>query len=165
MRSLLFSPRWLAASCLGLLFLAAGCSTPKSKVSGQVRINGTPLPGGLVTFRPENSRENPVTAILDEQGKFSVVLPVGKVLVSIDNRHLRGRTESLDALPSTLPIADDVRKAMSSGPGAAKSDGDSAKPTAQRYVPIPPTYHEVESSGLEFTVERGEQKHDFDLSG
>jgi hypothetical protein len=61
-----FDPRRLAVIGVALLVLASGCSKPRGKVSGQVRLNGTPLPGGLLTFRPESPREHAVTTELDE---------------------------------------------------------------------------------------------------
>jgi hypothetical protein len=133
-------------------------------VSGQVLLNGTPLPGGLVTFRPDNPKENSVTAQLDEQGRFSVELPVGGVKVSVDNRHLQERKESPAGLKPNLPFAEDVRQKLGgSGTPPSKEGEDKPSTPVGRYVPIAPEYHAVETSGLEFTVQRREQQHDIEL--
>jgi hypothetical protein len=149
---------------LGLAALA-GCDPGQGKVAGRVLYDGAPLPGGLVTFRPADPRQNAVSAELDAQGNYAAVLPVGEVQVSIDNREMEPRAPRPAGLPPGLPP--EVGKAL----GGAKTDG--APPKAEeppperprgRYVKIPERYHDVATSGLRFTVGRGEQKQDFELT-
>jgi hypothetical protein len=165
MCSLFARRRPVGLGLLALLLGCCGCGPGKGTLTGQVLFNNTPLPGGWVTFRPADPRANSVSAELDEKGHYSVVLPAGEVKVSIDNRNLQERTPVGGGLPPNLPLKDDVRKALTGGnptPSPPK-EGNAPKPSG-RYVPIPARYYTVESSGLRFTVARGGQKHDIELT-
>lgn len=152
----------------GLLLLLpflAGCGGGKSKVSGQVRFNGDPLPGGLLTFQPAAPKSNVVAVPLDEQGNYQATLPVGEVQVAIDNRGLQPRSTDSRNLPRDLPAQ--ARQALSNVkpetvPPPPAGNPAAVKPRGQ-YVPIPPRYYTVEHSGVKFTVEPGQQKHDIEL--
>jgi len=152
-----------------LLPIVAGCAPGRGKVSGQVTYNGKPVPGGLVTFRPADPKENSVTAELDTDGRFSVILPAGEVLVSIDNRELEPRQAGgIPSLPSGLPIAADVRAKIAKGPPPkapepdAKS-GDDVRVPKGRYLPIPEKYYLAETSELKFTIKDGDQPLNIEL--
>lgn len=63
------------------LCLAVGCGTggdfPVAKVTGVVRCNGVPVPGGLVYFEPKQTGESAVVGkvglgVIDDQGNFTV---------------------------------------------------------------------------------------------
>ena len=71
-----------------LLPLVVGCGPGQGNVSGRVLFNGAPLPGGRVTFRPADPRQNSVSAEIDRQGNYQAVLPAGEVKVCVDNREL-----------------------------------------------------------------------------
>ena len=67
---------------LCLLSAVAGCSGPgKTKVTGKVLYNGNPLPGGRLMFRPADTRQTAVAAVIDPEGNYSVELPTGDVKV------------------------------------------------------------------------------------
>ncbi|MEK7216680.1 MAG: hypothetical protein AAB289_13915, partial [Chloroflexota bacterium] len=104
-------PAWL--SRLGFVFLLpimVGCGGPsQAKVSGQVLLGAQPLPGGRVTFCPADSRQNSVSAELDELGNYQAVLPVGDVKVCVDNRELEPSPQFGGGLPPGLPP--EVKKA------------------------------------------------------
>ena len=140
-----------------VLTLVVGCGPPPhAKVSGQVTFAGKPLPGGLVTFRPANPAENSVACELDRNGHFEVMLPVGEVTVSLDNREFAPQIRKPLELPDNAPP--ELRRAVSTPPSAAPN------PHADRYVAIPERYHAVETSGLAFTVVKGDQVHDLALT-
>lgn len=54
------------------VLLASGCDSrpARYKVSGQVLIDGKPLPAGQIIVSPENARR--AAAILDENGRFTL---------------------------------------------------------------------------------------------
>jgi hypothetical protein len=169
MRSTTFdSARSRFVGCFGVLLLllaAAGCGSGEGTVSGRVLYNGKPLPAGRVTFRPADPRQNSVSAELDEQGAYQVVLPTGEVKVSVDNREWEPPPAAITGrMPPGLPP--DVQKAL----GGGRPDQPPPKPpenaprrSTGRYVKIPDRYYAIETSGLQFTVARGEQKHDLEL--
>lgn len=152
--------RWfLFASRLGLLLLlpvVAGCGSGQGTVSGRVLYNGKPLPGGWITFRPVDSRQNSVPALIDPNGNYEAKLPAGDVLISVDNREL----EPVPAAPAPgLPPG--VRLPPAEAPkGEAK---DAATRPAGTYVPILEKYYNVETSGLRYTVKKGPQPYDIEL--
>jgi hypothetical protein len=156
MRSFLFGS--------GVLLLAAavGCGGPgKGKVSGRVLLDGKPLPGGRVTFRPADPRQNSVSAELDEQGNYQADLPAGEVKVAVDNRELEPQPPMITGV---VPpgISAEAAKVLGGKKGKAAPAEGGGKPTG-RYVPIPNRYYQTESSDLKFTVKRGEQKQDLEL--
>ena len=83
--------RWvrLRTVCFGVLLAAlcvAGCAK-NGTVSGKVTLpDGSPLPGGQIAFQPEDTKRNPVIAVIKEDGTYSCSVPVGNCKVSIDNR-------------------------------------------------------------------------------
>jgi len=148
-----------------LLLAVAGCGSGQGQVSGRVLLDGTPVPGGRVTFRPADGRHNSVSAELDREGNYQAVLPAGEVAVSVDNRELEPVPSLGGGLPAGLPP--EVRKAL----GGAKAE--KPRPTAPenvperpsgRYVKIPERYYQSETSELRFTVKGGDQKHDIELT-
>jgi hypothetical protein len=51
--------------------------------------------------------------------------------------------------------------------GPAHSAGSTENPRQKipgKYVAIPKKYYDIKTSGLQFTVQRGDQKHDIELS-
>jgi hypothetical protein len=151
---------------LGVLLvaaLAAGCGG-QVKVSGRVLYDGQPLPGGWVTFRPADSRQNAVSAQIDPQGKYEAVLPAGDVEACVDNRDLE------PAPPGGAPtMPPELLKAIQNAGGQLPSTPTDAPPKerpaqAGTYVQIPDRYYTVENSGLKFTVSSASKDHDIVLT-
>jgi hypothetical protein len=150
-----------------VLPVVVGCGVRHGTVSGRVLVNGKPLPGGRLTFRPADPMQNSVSAELDGEGNYEAVLPIGEVKVCIDNRHLAPRGPSSGQLPRDLPFSSDVRKTIDGGkpdPAQPKSEETVPKKSPGKYVPIPDRYHLMETSGLQFTVAGGDQKQNFELT-
>src|SRR5262249_53568422 len=110
-------------------------------------------------------KQNSVSAEIDEQGNYSATIPVGDVQVSVDNRELEPRPSMPSGgLPAGLPP--EVAKKLASV-GAAKAEPKSAESgpprPSGRYKKIPEKYYQVETSGLDFKVTGGDQKHDLEL--
>lgn len=163
----------LALVSLVLLSVSA-CGQPKGKVTGQVLLDGKPLPGGIVMFRPVKTSLNPVTAQLDENGNYEATVPAGECKIGVDNRGL------LSTATGPVGVGGDVRTvggrggkagAVAPPPGimeqAKREQGvpDIAKTTnVGKYVAIPQKYYDPEQSGLTLTVKTGSQPHDIQLS-
>src|SRR5262245_48509919 len=104
----------IAWGWLLLVPLVAGCGPGEGTVSGKVTYDGKPLPGGLVTFRPADPRQNPVSVQLDKEGNFpATALPVGEVKVCIDNRELEPVPSFGPAIPGGL--SEEAKKALGGG--------------------------------------------------
>jgi hypothetical protein len=145
-----------------LLFVGlVGCGARTGKVSGRVLHDGQPLPGGWVTFRPADPSKNAVSAELDKEGNYEALLPVGEVLVSVDNRELEPRS-SHAGLVLDVPLGTEAKKAI--GVPKGEQPRVPAPEKGGRYVHIPSKYYTAENSGLKFTVQGGDQKQDILLS-
>jgi hypothetical protein len=117
------------------------------------------LPAGLVTFRPDNPQQNSITAELDEQGRWSTVLPLGKVHVIVDNREWAPRPARGEITLPSLPA--ELRSKVAAAPR-----GNPNPPKASpRYVKIPEHYAIGDTDELDFTVEAGMTTHDIQLKG
>jgi hypothetical protein len=147
-------------SAAALMLCVAGCGPKQASIAGRVLVDGKPLPGGRVTFRPENSAFNSVSVELNEQGQYETVLPVGLIHVSVDNRELEPRP-ARSAVSINLPS---LPPEMKSKVGAAPPRLAPATPNASgRYVKIPERYYTAESGELDFTVAPNVQQHDIEL--
>jgi len=163
--ALLFIPAIRCRVLLGLAVLTlcvAGCGPKQASITGRVLVDGKPLPGGRVTFRPENSAFNSVSVELNEQGQYEAVLPVGMIHVSVDNRELEPRP-ARSAVSINLPS---LPPEMKSKVGAAPPRPAPANPKPSgRYIKIPERYYTAESGELDFTVAANMQLHDIELKG
>jgi hypothetical protein len=149
-------------SCLLLVPLLAGCGGTTTSVSGQVLLDGNPLPGGIVTFAPVDGTANLATATIKEDGTFEMAnAPIGPVRVAIDNRALK-----TDALPRgggsrARPPEEAVqaRRAARNLPDPAP-----AEKMPGTYVPFPNKYLKAETSGLTLAVKRGDGRYSIELT-
>jgi hypothetical protein len=140
-----------AASCclsIGFLVLATGCGSSRepqqAEVSGKVLFQGKPLPGGKISFVAVKGGFSAVGTI-DENGVYQIKAPVGEVQISVTNRMLQ---------PKTGP------KAV---PKLAKAKVEE-QPVKGQWVQIPFQYEDPSKSGLKYTVTKGAQTHDVELS-
>jgi hypothetical protein len=170
-----WSRRSLGLAVVIAILGSLGCGKIKMvNVSGQVTYNGKPVPGGLITFRPADPKQNSVSAELDEQGNFSVILPSGEVSVLIDNRELAPRPAwTFSGVPPGLKLPPEVVAKLGSAKGKAEpppeidptKTADAPRPKSSgRYLRIPEKYHDLEQSGLKFTVEGGNQTKNIELT-
>ena len=125
-----------AVFCLGFLFLfITGCSGGMGKVTGQVNLDGTPLPTGDISFLPDGPG-TPVTGRI-ASGNYSLKLgtdtgiPPGKYKVAI---------VAVEAQPVT--------------PG---------QPELPPKLLTPAKYNNVATSGLTAEVKPGSNSFKFDL--
>ena len=151
-------PGWLAL--LVVLPLITGCGPSHGTLSGRVMYRGQPLPGGWLTFRPADPKQNSVTALIDANGNYEATLPVGDVTIGVDNQEWAPRT-SLGSIPppggAKLP-PEAQRKA-----GAPAAPKDGGEKHAGSYVEIPQKYANADTSGLHYTVKKGPDTHEIDL--
>src|SRR5262245_417607 len=155
-------PHGLAGRCSGIFWrpgllllcaLAGGCGDRQGIVSGRVSYNGAVVPGGWVTFNPTDSRKNSVTVPLDSQGNYAATLPVGEVRICVDNRELdrADRGNEKPRLPPGIKLPEGV-KISAEPPRQASPDGGAPAPGGA-YLAIPAKYHDIDTSGLTYTVQ------------
>jgi hypothetical protein len=144
-----------------LLVLAAlvGCGGGGTgTVSGRVLVGKAkkPLPGGSITFAPVAAGQRPVTGDIDENGDYTVTVPVGETRISVDNRHLM--PAPANPPPSLPPDLLRQLKVKAPPPKAAEAPAGTGK-----YRKIPERYYRTDLSELKYTVTDGSQKHDVEL--
>jgi hypothetical protein len=129
-----------------LALLAVGCSRP-NRVAGTVSLDGQPLPAGRVTFLCDGEGRPAITAAIGENGGYVIENPpVGRARVAVETFKPEPRPE-----PGVNPDT-----------GIDYSLGwEDTGP----HVPIPARYGSVKTSGLETTIEPGEQSFDISLTG
>jgi hypothetical protein len=154
MNGCIFTPllRWVCCClALGLLSVMAGCGKPRSAehadVSGKVLFQGKPLPGGEVSFVAVNGGFAS-TGTIDENGNYQIKAPVGEVTIGVMNRMLASRGVKASRL---------LRKTQEEGAKQRQA-------LKGQYVKIPSQYEDPATSGLKYTVKRGPQTHDIELS-
>ena len=156
-------PVLLACAALSLLVPLAGCGRGRGTVSGVVLFQNKPLPGGLLTFRPSNPGENPVTVPISPEGRYEATLPTGDVLIGVDNRELLPPQKGggpPPSLPSGIKLPP-LKVEPASGPAGAKEK--EPRKGAGQYVPIPDKYYSTDTSGLRYKVGKGNQSYDIPL--
>lgn len=136
--------RGLAVVGLLLSMLLAGCggAAATGDVSGKVLFQGKPLPSGRIAFLCEGG-DKPVVTGMIKDGAYTVEkAAVGPAKVTVETFQSRS---DVKPPPGMNPL-----------PG-----GDSP---AGPYVPIPQKYRAADTSGLAYTVVKGKQTKDFELT-
>jgi hypothetical protein len=153
---------WSMAALI-LASVSFGCGGQKTaKISGKVLFQGRPLPGGLVTFYPMEGQSNPASAIIGEDGSYSVHnAPVGNVRITVSNLALKkGEVPpiGMNGAPATFTMAS--KEAIAK----AREGKDIPHPKGSKilgtYVPIPASYANIKTTGLDYSVDDKNQDYD-----
>lgn len=146
---------------LGLVAFSIGCgsrSKAKATVKGKVAFGKQHLTAGTVQFYgPDNTF---ASATIDKNGNYQLNdAPVGpvKIVVSVPSLPPGG-------LRTMMPGAKTVKDKGSVDPEDPGRKISIMGDMPDKVVNIPPKYGNVETSGLTFTVEKGEQTHDITLT-
>jgi len=130
------------------LFTMVGCgSSAPGNVSGEVKYNGQPLPDGNITFISQVGDKQTVRGKITD-GRYSLPgVPVGPVEITVQT-----------IAPSTSTLPPGVK------PITPPAGEPQPAPPTGKYVPIPQKYGVPEQSGLKYTVVRGDQTHNIELT-
>jgi hypothetical protein len=120
----------------GALVAVTGCGGPGT-VSGKVTLNGTPLPGGLVT-------------IIDSEGQ---------------SRLGRITKEGTYSMSNVAPGMAQVSVFTSEFGGGVRVKGDPPRDPYGPYVKIPGKYADIKTSGLTIDIKGGKQEYDIPMTG
>jgi hypothetical protein len=145
---------------LGIFLAIPGCSPGKNKgtVKGTVEFFGKKLTAGTVTFQTKDGRTG--AGNIDVNGNYSVAdAPVGQCTITVKVPNvgaLPGMAQGGPKPPGNMPP---MRP-----PGGDAPDSNASLIDPSKIVQIPGKYAKPETSNLNFTVERGENKYDITLS-
>lgn len=169
---------------VGLAAAVLGCSASVApgKVKGTVSVNGQPLKAGVVFFTYQQGGTQ-YRAEIKSDGTYQFFdIPIGAVVVTFDNSAFNPEGKSPPAYNTVM--GQKYNKGMSKnyseydammgkGPaGKAEGEGkdtvslskEEKEKFAKVYVKLPRKYTSDKTSPLTFTVERGWQTKDFDLT-
>lgn len=110
----------------------------KGSISGVVTFGGTPLPGGRITFIPDQPGRPPASSMIDANGNYSIAsCPAGPCRITVET------------FPPPPPAPE--------GPKDVKLPGKAPPAPVGVYVAIPPEYSSHEDSPLVYIVQPGRQ--------
>jgi hypothetical protein len=142
----------------GVLFLSAGCSSKsRGVVKGQVKFFDKNLTAGTVAFQTQDGRVG--SGNIDFNGNYTVTdAPLGACIVTV-------RVPQTGHIPAGMkaPKPPPGMPAMKP-PGGEAEDSGAGLIDPSKIVAIPGKYAKTDTSGLTFTVERGENKYDITLT-
>jgi hypothetical protein len=144
-----------------VVLCSIGCGPPeRAVVKGKVMIGDTPLSVGSVTFTAKDNSQ--ASATIERDGTYELLdAPLGETKITV-------------MVPQLPPGGLEMMRKMKNNPGAKESESvdpnDASKKISimgdipDTYVPVPPKYADINQSGLTYTVQRGEQTHDIQLT-
>lgn len=148
---------------IGLLGFFSGCDTQpeRATVKGKVTLGDKPLTVGNVMFLSKTGNLSG-SASIDKDGNYLLNdAPVGDMAIVV-------------SVPKLPPGGLDMMKRMKNNPGAKDTESvdpnDSSKRIGimgnipENVVPIPDKYADASTSGLSYTIKRGEQTKDINLT-
>jgi hypothetical protein len=146
----------LVAACA-----VAGCSPAIGNVAGKVTYQGKELKGGTVTLTSTQNGPNYGTEI-GEDGSYSISnVRAGVYKVCVTTAHLKsentGPMPPGGGGPKVAPSAPDLPP-TASNPRIARENHN-----LKRYVSIPESYSNPETTELTYTVTGGDQQHNIEL--
>jgi hypothetical protein len=104
----------IAVSLLVVTLAGCGGSGTATEVTGTVKMNGAPLPGGKVTFVYADGKTNPATTIIQQDGKYTLVLPPeGAVKIAVEGQGRPSVVQKGAPPPTKIPAK--YTQAQSSG--------------------------------------------------
>ncbi len=155
---------------VGLAFAVIGCSSSNApgKVRGTITYKGQTVKAGTVYFYFEQG--GPYRAEIKSDGSYQYNdIPIGEATV-VDQKSpvysqkqsqiAKGMAKSINEYDAAMGKADPEKKSGAPAVGLSKEKKDEL---AKVYVKIPKKYTN-EKSPLTYTVERGNQTKDFDLT-
>jgi hypothetical protein len=156
--------------------LFAGCGGVKyGKVSGKVTSKGSPLPGGVVTFWPQDAGGGPGGSVIAEDGSYSASVPVGEASVTVETESISGKAKTWLEQQSQ-PQGKGAAKRGAGGrrmippqvleqikTGMEEKGNKLPEAVKGNYVKINPMYAKPNSSGFKTTIHSGQQEFNIDL--
>jgi hypothetical protein len=152
---------------------ATGCGKTGT-VKGKVTFDGKALPAGRVTFKgPDGKAETAEFA----DGEYTIKAPIGDCKIAVETDYLALQNPQRPGMggdpmggggpggPNIDPakkkeIDEEMKKHQKEGQG----DYDPKKDPSKLYVAIPDEYKDPEKSKQKFTVAKGSQTHDIELT-
>jgi hypothetical protein len=167
---------------LTIEFLASGCQKrPEDVVQfgtlfGRVTLQGKPVTGGLLIFRPKQEQGNALkeTKItIKADGSYEGPIPIGEMQVAVDTENVRRGLAGDKGIVNTSSFSrqmaakykdnKDVDPKDIKPPKGGQQENAPSPFAGMTYVPIPAKYQDPKESGLSVAVQEGREEKNFDL--
>jgi hypothetical protein len=154
--------------CLIFVFGCNKASSVGSAVHGTVTYKNSPVPGGTITYVGTDGGK--YSGNIDKDGKYALRdMPAGKYTVVVDNRALKNLANQQATYQGGQPGQKGGDPMAMNDKMLEKMGGrDKAKAAQQQtqgeYREIPPRYESEKTSTETVTLDRGDQKHDIELT-
>jgi hypothetical protein len=153
---------FVALAALLPMLAAVGCGGSKSTVTGDVTLDGKPLPMGNITFVPAKGGTGGGGEPIKD-GKYTIKVVPGDYKVTVETDSIGQRMQELKqqvAGPGrdvTAGMSDADKKRMKTEMGGHQMEGADELKTKLKelqdgYKPIPPRYRDANTSGFSVTV-------------
>lgn len=157
---------WLKAGCSGLLLAGlciagSGCGgkAERARVKGHVKFFDKDLTAGTVAFTSKDGTHVGSTAI-DMNGNYEISdAPVGDVIITVKVPNVSKGGAMMKDKGKAPPGMPEMK-----GPGGEETSFIPPSIDSSKIVQIPGKYGSVDTSGLTYTVVKGEQTKDIVLS-
>jgi hypothetical protein len=141
------------STALVAIVLVSGCDTkgPRALVKGNVKFANKPVKFGTVTFHGADKRT--ASATIKDDGTYEMAdAPVGDVTITV-------------TAPSSGPGGPVGPGKPPPGMGKMPSEFDPGKgASGPQITPIPEKFTKPETSTLKYTVQKGDQDHDIEMT-
>jgi len=149
---------------LGLLAGCGGARNPNApaKISGLVKYQGKPVPGGNIVFHTKDN-QGMYRCSLGADGTYQIAdVPTGNLVVTVETESLNPSKKKGPAYPGGG--AAKGSKLDAEYMAGMKKGGAPVNATPAVYQRIPEKYAKAETSPLTVSVEAGSQTHDITLT-
>lgn len=135
---------------LALVLGCGGSNAPLNTVEGKITYKGAEVTGGSILFYPASG--GPIPGFIKADGTYiGSEIPLGETTVTIDTASVQNTGKVI------------VSGKAPSGSDASKYPGGDIQGAAKA-IKIPAKYADRNKSGLKFTVGKGKNQKDFELT-
>jgi hypothetical protein len=142
----------ISTALLATLSLS-GCGSgkgPRALVKGKVIFSKQPVRSGTVSFIGADGRQG--SGVIKDDGTYEVTdAPVGDVTITVTVPEKPMGRIAMPPPPSGMKMPPEMDPGKGAGPGT-------------QVTPIPDRYKTLEKSTLKYTVQRGDQEHDIEMT-
>jgi hypothetical protein len=170
-------PTSIRIACL-FCFVAAvavlsGCGRSSGSITGKISYKGSPVKGGTVSFQSTESADLKYGGYINEDGTYTVPLITAgsyKIIVETSSAKVKQQKSNYKGNQSSgakdapaKELSQEIKEKMPEGYHASNIGEAQAIRNAARYIEIPASYGNADSTKLTYTATGGSQTYDINL--
>jgi hypothetical protein len=154
----------------------SGCTRPTGTITGKIAYKGNPIKGGTVSFQSTESADVKYGGYINEDGTYTVPLITAgsyKIIVETNTMKPKGQktgyggkstaAKAPDNTPVNKELPTEIKEKVHEGYHPSNPAEARANQNAARYVEIPATYSNADTTKLTYTATGGSQTYDINL--